>query len=140
MAGRRPSVGRALLAQAWLHRAGRRLAGAAPRSRVPARHPAADPGPVPPRHRRAAVPAPRQTERLRRLDASVLCSVAPPPYPEPPHRGRRVRRPLPERLTRMSDFDLLLKGGRAVTPAGIVEADIGIKDGKIAAIRSEDHT
>jgi len=34
----------------------------------------------------------------------------------------------------MSDFDLLLKGGRAVTPAGIVEADIGIKDGKIAAI------
>lgn len=34
----------------------------------------------------------------------------------------------------MSDFDLLLKGGRAVTPAGIALADIGIKDGKIAAI------
>ena len=34
----------------------------------------------------------------------------------------------------MSDFDLLLKGGRAVTPSGTVEADIGVKDGKIAAI------
>ena len=34
----------------------------------------------------------------------------------------------------MSDFDLLLKGGRVVTPAGTVETDIGVKDGKIAAI------
>jgi dihydroorotase len=34
----------------------------------------------------------------------------------------------------MSEFDLLLKGGRAVTPAGIVEADIAVKDGKIAGI------
>lgn len=34
----------------------------------------------------------------------------------------------------MSDFDLLLKGGRVVTPAGTVEADIGVKNGKIAAI------
>jgi dihydroorotase len=34
----------------------------------------------------------------------------------------------------MSDFDLLLKGGRVVTPAGTVEADVGVKDGKIAAI------
>lgn len=34
----------------------------------------------------------------------------------------------------MSDFDLLLKGGRVVTPAGTVEADVGVKNGKIAAI------
>lgn len=34
----------------------------------------------------------------------------------------------------MSEFDLLLKGGRAVTPSGIVEADIAVKDGKIAGI------
>lgn len=34
----------------------------------------------------------------------------------------------------MSDFDLLLKGGRVFTPSGTVEADVGVKDGKIAAI------
>ncbi len=38
----------------------------------------------------------------------------------------------------MSDIDLLLKGGRAVTPAGIVEANIGIKDGKIVDIGAVD--
>jgi len=33
-------------------------------------------------------------------------------------------------------FDLLLKGGTAVTPGGLVEADIGVENGKIAAIGS----
>lgn len=31
-------------------------------------------------------------------------------------------------------FDLLIQGGTCVTPAGVVEADIGVKDGRIAAI------
>ncbi|HIJ62536.1 MAG TPA: dihydroorotase [Rhodospirillaceae bacterium] len=35
----------------------------------------------------------------------------------------------------MSDsFDLLLKGGQVVTPGGILAADIGLRDGRIAAI------
>lgn len=33
-------------------------------------------------------------------------------------------------------FDLLLKGGTAITPGGQVQADIGVKNGKIAAIGS----
>jgi dihydroorotase len=33
-------------------------------------------------------------------------------------------------------FDLLIRGGRAVTPAGVADADIGVRDGRIAAIGS----
>lgn len=33
-----------------------------------------------------------------------------------------------------SEFDLLIKGGMCVTPYGIVDADIGVKDGRIAQI------
>jgi dihydroorotase len=33
-----------------------------------------------------------------------------------------------------SDFDLVLKGGRVMTPGGLVEADVGVRDGKIAEI------
>ena len=33
-----------------------------------------------------------------------------------------------------SDFDLVVKDGRVVTPAGIVETDIGVRHGKIAAL------
>jgi len=35
-----------------------------------------------------------------------------------------------------SDFDLVLKGGRVFTPSGLVEADVGMRDGKIAEIGS----
>lgn len=31
-------------------------------------------------------------------------------------------------------FDLLVKGGNCVTPAGVIEADLGIIEGRIAAI------
>lgn len=31
-------------------------------------------------------------------------------------------------------FDLILRGGTCVTPGGIVQADIGVRDGRIAAI------
>src|SRR6201992_3490790 len=31
-------------------------------------------------------------------------------------------------------FDLLIRGGTAVTPAGVMDADIGVRDGRIAAI------
>jgi dihydroorotase len=31
-------------------------------------------------------------------------------------------------------FDLLIRGGRVVTPAGVADADIGVKDGRVAAI------
>ncbi len=35
----------------------------------------------------------------------------------------------------MSDhFELLVRGGRCVTPAGVVEADVGVRGGKIAAL------
>lgn len=33
-------------------------------------------------------------------------------------------------------FDLLIKGGIAATPSGIAEADIGVRDGRIAAVGS----
>ncbi|HXJ00274.1 MAG TPA: dihydroorotase [Micropepsaceae bacterium] len=40
----------------------------------------------------------------------------------------------------MSDaFDLLIRGGMAVTPSGVVAADIGIKEGRIAAIGALAH-
>ena len=35
-------------------------------------------------------------------------------------------------------FDLILAGGRVVTPAGIVDTDVGVRAGRIAAIRSLD--
>jgi allantoinase len=36
----------------------------------------------------------------------------------------------------MNSFDLLIRHGEVVTPAGVVRADIGVADGKIAAIES----
>ena len=36
-------------------------------------------------------------------------------------------------------FDLLIRGGTAVTPSGIAAADIGVKDGRIAAIGAFPH-
>ena len=34
-------------------------------------------------------------------------------------------------------FDLIVAGGRVVTPNGVVDADIGITDGRIAQIASD---
>ena len=34
----------------------------------------------------------------------------------------------------MSAYDLVIKGGTAVTPAGVVPADIAVRGGRIAAI------
>ncbi|WP_100332602.1 allantoinase [Bacillus xiapuensis] len=36
----------------------------------------------------------------------------------------------------MGHFDVIIKNGKAVLPAGVTETDIGIKDGKIAVIKS----
>ena len=37
----------------------------------------------------------------------------------------------------MSDFDLVVKNGKVVTPyVGVTDADIGILDGKISAIET----
>ena len=37
----------------------------------------------------------------------------------------------------MSTYDLIIRGGRVVTPDGIVDADIGIESGRIAAIEPD---
>ena len=37
----------------------------------------------------------------------------------------------------MADYDLVIKGGTVVTAADTVACDIGIKDGKVAAIKVE---
>ncbi len=39
----------------------------------------------------------------------------------------------------MPTFDLVIRGGEILTSSGITEADIGISDGKIAAINKSDH-
>ncbi len=36
------------------------------------------------------------------------------------------------------DFDLVIKGGTAVTPSGVVELDLAVKDGRIAALGALD--
>ena len=34
----------------------------------------------------------------------------------------------------MNDFDVIVRGGRVATAADVVECDIGIRDGRIAAL------
>ena len=36
------------------------------------------------------------------------------------------------------DFDLIIKGGTAVTPSGVQELDLAVKDGRIAALGTLD--
>lgn len=37
-------------------------------------------------------------------------------------------------MTAATSFDLVLKGGRVFTPAGLAEVDVGVRDGRIAAL------
>src|ERR1035437_9459052 len=87
----------------------------------------------------ATVPRhPPQAPWLHRVGAAVLRPVAPHPHPGAGAGGRRVR-DIGYELDRKrpiisTHYDLLIRGGICVLPWGVEATDVGVRDGRIAAL------
>src|SRR3972149_3277102 len=54
--------------------------------------------------------------------------------PDKQHKPPQIRAPRTTQRRRHMDFDLVIKNARIVTPVGVDSGEIGIKDGRIAAV------